>query len=396
MSRVSLAKQRLWNDSIRDLAFSRAGYSVKEVMDGLHSRLAFRELSYIDRLSMNSQIRLNKYLCYPVVDDWTDCFQNGRGQVTDFDWCGRHVSVWICRDGHDGVTFHGEDFSGKDAVVHQHRWCGKPECPICYLNGFASEGARAIWAKLSAGVAKGYGAVEHFQVSFSAVEVEEVRRNFPKSWVEVMRKRAVDACLRRDILGAALMVHFRRIDRVNRTLKKGLHFHGLGFCGGGYDICRGCSWLVRDKRRSCWCACEDECKGFEQRTRRAFEKDGVIVKVFGKRGAGRTEEEAVIRTAKYVLSHAGFQRVEGRRFYEISYFGCCANKRLRSLKVPRVNNCPVCASVGKVSPMVKAHYVGSGFIVRDIGDVNYQKVFSSSKVNEWGSSDFLDSEGDGG
>lgn len=344
---------------------------------------------FLERLRLNYAILRNRYLTLPVADDGHgEWLQAGRGQVSNLEWCGVHTSFYICRDKatHEGVVYEGVDYSGKDTLSHGHRWCKKPECPKCFLDGWVGDTARSIWGKLSAGVAKGYGAVEHFTLSFSKSDY-----GLP---FDVLRKRAEVALLKRGILGAVLIPHARRIDRKHRRLRFSLHLHGLGFLSPPYDLCRNCSFLVVGNRRS-WCSNAGFCVGFEQRTRREYESDGFVVKVMEKRSSGLSEEESVIFTARYVLSHASYIPSFRKRFYIVSYFGVCSNKRLKSVKVPAVHNCVVCASVGVKNVMVRCHYWGKAFIAKDIGDPRYMKVFPSVEFEGSGLPLFVDSGGGG-
>jgi hypothetical protein len=338
------------------------------------------------RLSLNHAILRNAYLYLPIADDGHgEYLQVGRGQISSSTWCGRHTSFFVCRDKsvHQSVVLDGVDFSGKDAVSHGHRWCKKPECPTCFLNGWAGDNARAIWGKLKSGVDKGFGDVEHFSVSFG-------KENFglPEA---VLRKRAEDGCFRRGIWGAVLILHARRIDRKNKNLKFGIHYHGLGFVRGGFDICRNCEVF---KSSRCGSGCGG-CKGYEARTRREKVKDGLIVKIFAKRSSGFSMEESTVKTARYILSHASYIPSFRKRFYIVSYFGECANKRLKSCKISAIQNCPVCASVGVKNVMVKCSYWGDENIPRDIGNPLYRKCFPSDSFGGSGLPLFVDIGGGG-
>lgn len=341
---------------------------------------------FSERLSLNFAILKNAYLCLPVAKgDHEEWLQVGRGQISNPEWCGRHTSFFICRDKvtHEGVVYEGVGYSGKDAVRHGHRWCKKPECPKCFLDGWAGDNSRAIWGKLSAGVGRGFGEVDHFTISFPKGDY-----GLPEA---VLRKKAEDGCLKRGIMGGVLIVHARRIDRKRGVLKFSIHYHGLGFVRGGYDICRNCEVFLSHR---CVVDC-GECKGYEARTRREYEKDGLIVRVFGKRSSGLTMEESVIKTARYVLSHASYIPSFRKRFYIVSYFGVCANRRLKSCKVSAVHNCPVCGSVGVKNVMKRCSHWSREFIVSDIGDPRYMKCFPSPEFDDSGLPRFVDYGGGG-
>jgi hypothetical protein len=340
------------------------------------------------RLRERADLVKNAYLTLPILkDDHPEWEQNGRGQVTDPEYCGKHTSFYICRDKntHKGVNYQGADYTGKNAVTQGHIWCKKKECPKCFLDGFAGDNARAIWGKLAVGIERGLGSVEHFTLSFP-------KEDYSLPW-EILRKRAIDGLKRRGITGAALIPHARRIFNRGkigfRYLKFALHVHGLGFIAGGYDICRNCPYLVYGTNRE-WCSNSEFCKGFEQRTRREYEVDGLIVRVMAKRASGMTEEESAMKTSRYILSHASFIRSFRKRFYEVSYFGKLSNKNLKAVKVHAVHVCPVCASVGVKNESVRCVYRSEEYIPRDVGNPLYVKCFPSSEFDESGKLRFED------
>lgn len=324
------------------------------------------------RLRLNQAILKNAYLRYPVEGGHEEYVQLGRGQVSSPEWCAKHTSFFVCRhkDVHAGVVYGGVDFSGKDVVTHGHLWCHNPQCPKCFLGGWGMRQARAIVAKMDAGVARGFGEVEHFTVSFP--------REYWDLPMSVLRKMAEGGCLRRGFLGAALIPHGRRINRKCKTLKWGPHFHGLGFIRGGYDVCRGCSSFV--SRVDCF-----SCTSFDGRTRRENEKDHLIVRVFEKR-------KTVLGTATYQLSHATM-KVGVRSEHIVTYFGVLANKSIKSFKPEVVRACAVCASVGVRNVMSRCYRWGKDFIATDVGDPSYMNVFPSEEFDSSGLPNFVDAGG---
>lgn len=365
------------------------------------------------RARVNAQIlRMNLYLRFNVADDGHgDCMQVGRGKITDMEWCGRFASYLRCDDDHKDIVFGDVNYSGKDVVVHQHRWCKDKQCPICFLNGWLNATALGIAGKLLAVEAKGYGNFEHATVSLDKSE-------WGKPQAEQDRL-ILDALKRRGILGGALVYHGRRLDRGTELLKFAPHKHCFIFVGGGYDVCRNCEFFVEAKRGN-WCRKTEFCNGFEQRTRRCYmgyttdegvkvEGDKVIVRMFGKRKAGLTEQERILRSSRYVLSHASYydyslrldkkgEKLVKPKFYMVSYFGICCNSVTKSLELEPERSCPVCKSVGVENVMVKVRKVTKGFIESDIGSLEYRKVFPYEKFDASGLPNFVDWGGgsDGG
>jgi hypothetical protein len=327
----------------------------------------------------------NAYLILPIKEgDHPEWVQVGRGRVTDPFWCGRHKWFLICRDkaSHEGVVLNDVLYSGKDCLTHEHLWCKSKDCPRCFLDGWAGRTSRHIWGKLSAGIARGYGEIDHYTVS-----TPRSMWGLPEA---DLRKMATDGCLRRGIDGC-LVSHARRINRKEHCLEFALHYHGLGF--SNYR-CRDCASLVVGKSRS-WCSKSEFCDGFEQKTRREYERDGLIVKVMGKRASGLTVEESVIKTLRYILSHASYIRSFRKRFYIVSYFGRCSNRNLKSLPVKAVRKCPVCASVGVTNEMTRCSHWSDEFIAVDIGDPDYLKCFPSEEFDKSGLPKFVDIGGGG-
>lgn len=319
-------------------------------------------VSVLDRINCNVKILKNAYLTLPVVDGHIEICQVGRGQVSSPDFCGKHTSYYVCRDlkHHDGVVYGGVDFTKKIAVSHGHLWCKNAGCPVCFLDGWRERAARSIVGRLDVGVERGFGEVEHFTVSPARGDWE-----LP---IEVLRRKAEVACLKRGILGACLIFHARRINRGHGALKYAPHFHALGFIRGGYGICRDCGVPSLSK-------CEG-CRGFEARTRAFNLEDGYIVKVHDRR-------KTVLGTARYILSHASY-KLGIKRFHIVTWFGVlgCSKLKGRKLKAERV--CAVCDSVGVRNVMVRSIHRGKEFIATNIGDSRYKSVFASDESDSSG------------
>lgn len=360
----------------------------------MHSRVvSVPVVGFLARWNVNYEIIHNAYLSLPVEKDHCEMVQLGHGNITDVDHCAMHVSWHVCDDlvSHDGVLYKGELYTGKLAVSHGINYCHSLDCPKCFLGGYVMRTARAIAGKVKGAVERGFGEPEHGMVSFAEEDWE-----LPEA---VLRKKGEDALLRRGIKGACLMFHGRAKRYVGGravSLKWRPHFHFIGFVAPLYGLCRECEYFGVSKTRT-YCACEGSCVkskwlGFEQRTRVEYERDGVVVKLMAKRNSGKTVEESVILTCKYILSHAT-HRVGIRKFYVVSYFGFLANKssaKVKSVKCKAEHVCEVCASVGVRNVMKRKAHWGKERLVTDIGSPLFRKCFPSDEFDSQGLPLFVD------
>jgi hypothetical protein len=317
--------------------------------------------SFSERLKLNHAILDNAYWRLPVEDKGHEDFMPvGRGSKASA-LCGSWRHFLVCDNvaGHEGVMLKGVDYTGKVVVVHEHLWCHRSSCPVCFIRGWSVREAQAMVARLEVASELGYGDVEHLTVSISPVDYGLSE--------EVMREKARRACLVRGVFGGGMIFHGYRMDRVRKVLVWSPHYHVLGFIRGGFDACRNCSHERGD------CA---SCGGFKGREVREFANDKYLVKCFEKR-------KSVVGTAFYQLNHATI-RVGLKRFHSVTYFGVCANSKLKSKEVWAVHVCPVCHS-----EMVKKAYWGKEHIVRDIGDPEYMKVFSFDQFDSSGLPNFV-------
>jgi hypothetical protein len=258
----------------------------------------------------------------------------------------------------------GVDYTGKVAVAHEHLWCHKPSCPVCFIRGWSVREAQSLASRLAVASERFSADVEHITVSPCLED-----HCLPEP---VLRERCRLAALRRGVLGGSFIFHGYRMDRVKHELVWSPHYHGLVFIRGGFDVCRNCAH-VRDD-----CA---SCPNFKGREVREFAKDHCIVKVFEKR-------ETVVGTAFYQLNHATIQ-VGLKRFHVVTHFGVCANRKLKGRKFTAVHDCPVCLSVGVHNEMVRSAYTGKQFIARDIGSCEYRKLFAFERFDASGSPNFI-------
>jgi len=322
--------------------------------------------SLSERLRVNHQILDNPYWCWPVESKGHENYVPvGRGMRTS-PMCGLWRRFRVCDnvEAHGGVVLKGVDYTGKVAVAHEHLWCHKPSCPVCFIRGWSVRLAQAMAARLEVASERGFGEIEHITVSPAPLE-----HGLPES---VLREKCRLAALVRGVLGGDFIFHGYRMDRVRHVLAWSPHYHGLVFIRGGFDVCRDCSHERGD------CA---SCSFFKGREVREFAKDHYLVKVFEKR-------ETVVGTAFYQLNHATI-RVGVKRFHVVTHFGVCANRKLKGRKFAAVHECPVCKSVGVCSEMVESAYKGKEFIARDIGDSRYRKLFAFDQFDASGSPNFV-------
>jgi len=304
------------------------------------------------RVSMNRQILKNPYWFLPVDDSGHENYMPvGRGErssLTCSSW--RSFSVCDNVEGHKGKSLNGVDCTNKVIVKHNHLWCNKSSCTVCFIRGWSVNRARSVESRLLEGEKRGYGEIEHCMVSVPVAD-----RSLSES---AMRKKARDALKNRGMSGGCLIFHGFRIDKERQVLTWSCHYHYLGFIRGGYE-CRGCT-------KSC-----SGCSGFEARTREWFKKDGCIVRVHDKR-------KTVLGTAWYQLNHATI-RLGVKRFHCTTWWGNCAKHKFKSPKVKAQSVCAVCEE-----DMVKAMYMGKKRIVKDIGHVDYKPVFAFERLDENG------------
>jgi hypothetical protein len=193
-----------------------------------------------------------------------------------------------------------------------------------------------------------------------------------------MREKCRVAMLDRGVLGGVMLFHAYRINREKQVLEFSPHYHSVAFISGGFDVCRNCVHARGD------CA---NCQGFKGREVRGYADDGYLVKVGDKR-------DTVFGTLFYQLNHSSIH-VGFRRFHVSTWFGVAGNRKLKGKKVKAVHVCPVCAQKEVRCEMKPKVYRGEGRIARNIGDVDYKKLFPMSPFQPDGSPTFVDSVGCG-
>lgn len=318
--------------------------------------------SFLERVTLNRAILQKKYWFLPVDNVGHENYVPvGRGKVSS-DVCGRWVGLSTCKnvEGHNGVSVGGVNCTGKVVVRHNHLWCHKSSCPVCFNRGWSVRGARSIDSRLAEGGKRGFGKVEHVTASVAVGD-----RDLPES---VMRKKCRDALSDRGVTGGTMIFHGYRIDDSRNVLVWSPHYHSECFVEGGFDCCRDCVHVRED------CA---ECSGFKGREVRGFAKDGILVKV-------HPERKTVFGTAHYLLNHATL-RLGVRRFQSVTWFGACGYRCYGSAKAKVENVCPACGD-----EMVKSVYVGKRRIVKDIGSVYYVPWFVDDEFDEKGEPNYID------
>lgn len=320
------------------------------------------------RLALNRQI-LEKAYWYLPVDDvgHEEYVPVGRG-VKSSSFCGSHLSFSVCDnvEGHKGKFLNGVDCTGKVIVRHNHMFCKKSACPVCFIRGFSVNRARSVEGRFLAGERLGFGKVEHIVVSVAVAD-----RGLPES---VLRKKSRDALRDRGVIGGGMIFHGFRVDREHKRLKWSPHYHVLGFIDGGFDRCRNCV----HKRGNC-----RSCDGFKGREIRGYAKDKYLVKVLPPR-------KTVFGTAFYQLNHATV-RLGIKRFHVLTWFGSCAKHKFKSANVETVISCPLCEE-----EMVKSMYMGKRRIVKDIGHPDYVAVFPFERLDENGELNWIPIRGSRG
>jgi len=250
----------------------------------------------------------------------------GHGERTNLK-CGRFSTYAGCKEmelhnktGLDGTNYKGKVY--KTMVFHS---CDKPSCPICYKKGWAVRQAQKIEYRL-AEASKRFGQVEHIIINVP-----------PKYWALeylAIRKRCFDALKVRGVIGGAFIFHGFRYNK-----RKGWywspHGHVLGYILGGYAECRHCPYPK----------CKYGCGGFVDKNYRLREKDGIYLKVKGKR-------KTVGGTAWYQLHHSSIDMTK-KRYHVVIWFGVCSYRKLKLTKEKRKKLCPICGSALK-----KLRYIG--------------------------------------
>lgn len=295
-----------------------------------------------------------------IVEKWAThgIFQVvGNGQITDSNpnsprQCGKMYGFVGCVKTHlhNKTSLDGVNHKGKAYIKKRIRRCFNPRCPECYRSWSVREAKVAAW-RVTKASAKYGRRVEHVIASVPKIEyamLEEGYAGYLKA-----RARVHKILENRGVIGGGLILHGFRFASAKESRLKGVpfgwywspHWHIVGFLADGYSMCRGCVHN-RDSDRDC---CQDCRKGFEGRTRRAYEKGLWIVKVAEKR-------KTILGSFFYQLEHSTIIPSKNR-FHSLTWFGVCGIRALR-LDISEFKEspdlCPICGS--KCVPL---KYLGS-------------------------------------
>lgn len=255
------------------------------------------------------------------ADTWGkhgDYWLVGHGDVTS-PFCGNFTrkKLYGCLnvEKHNHVMLDGRSFKGKIYVKKAFMTCDKPECPVCYKDGWAVREGHKIADRL-ASVASKFGLVEHI---IHSVPVQDYHLS-----MDEIKKKVLKHCKELGIIGGSIIPHAFRYKKFFGWYWSP-HFHILGFVFGGYG-CRSC------KRKS---NCDPNCKGFDSRAWKHYQKTKYYTKVKGKR-------ITVAGTAWYQLSHCSYKVNNKKRNNVVSWFGICSYRKLRFTPVVRKSFCKIC------------------------------------------------------
>jgi hypothetical protein len=320
--------------------------------------------SFARRLALNHAILKNKYWILPVDNVGHENYVPvGRGAQTS-EVCGRWVGFDVCTNiaGHEGVLVEGVDCTNKHILRHRHLWCHSPQCPVCFNRGWAVRGAMNIEARVLTAEKRGLGSAEHITVS-----MPEAYRELPE---HVQREMAKKALLDRGVTWGCEIFHGYRPHKDGGRLVWSTHYHTLSYAPA-LEKCRECHKV---------CSQNKGCGGFVDRNYRAFEKDGIIVKVHGKR-------KTIFGTAFYELNHATV-RVGLKRSHVVTWFGLVSNRKFRSEPSMSKSVCPACDE-----EMHRGFYVGKEYFAKNVGDPLYRPWIAVDPFDEDGKPNTVDAVG---
>lgn len=311
--------------------------------------------SFARRLALNHAILKNKYWRLPVDNiGHENHVPAGRGSPTS-EVCGRWVGFDVCTNivGHEGIFVEGVDCTGKHILRHRHLWCHSAQCPICFNRGWSVRGAMSIEARILTAEKRGLGSAEHISV------------NLPEKYWElpehVQREIAKKALQDRGVTWGCEIFHGFRPAKDGSRLIWNCHYHTLSYAPM-LQKCRDCRKVCSDNKN---------CEGFVNRNYRTFEKDGIIVKVHGKR-------KTIFGTAFYELNHSTVH-VGLKRTHVVSWFGLVSNRKFRTDRSMAKSVCPACNE-----EMHRSSYVGKEWFAKNIGDPLYRAWIAVDPLDEDG------------
>lgn len=249
--------------------------------------------------------------------------------------CGTFKCTRACKNEHGHefpLVLRGEKKTkGMYRLILCFYYCYKIGCPKCF-RAWAYREALSLVARLSEGE-KRFGKIEHLIISSNPSR----RVMDYKEWRE-MRKRATSALLKRGVVGAVLIHHGFRLDRLTKWWKPyNYHWHCLGIIGGGFK-CRDCSKHVNGM-------CMDpNCREFLARCNRLQLNDKFLVKVAEEDVGGRKvvgERRSLFATSFYQLTHASY-RLEQKRAGVVTWIGKLGYRKFKTPPLRRKLECDIC------------------------------------------------------
>lgn len=278
----------------------------------------------------------------PAIE-WDGFELVGHGKVTN-EHCGKFRSFYGCLrvDLHNKIAmvkvYDREEKRDKVVstlgkvyvrrVVHS---CGKPSCPVCYKYGWAGRQARKAELRLVE-LSKRWGQVNHIVVTFP--------KKFWHLKSDTLKKKAREVLRVRRVIGGFVIFHCFRYN-TKKFWHHSPHFHVMGFIRGGYK-CRRCKKIEKTGK----CGIENRgCDGFVNRNYRAYEKDGCIVLVKGKR-------KTIRGTIRYLLDHSCIKKGVKRPHSGV-WFGVASYRKAKIKVENKGCECLICKH-----SLVKLRYFG--------------------------------------
>ena len=168
---------------------------------------------------------------------------------------------------------------GNAYIKKRIRHCFNPRCPTCYLSWATREAKFATWRIKEA--SKKYGKAEHIICSVPKSEYSMFEEGY--SGYLQGRARLLKILNNRGIIGGGVIFHGFRFANAKESRIKGVpfgwywspHWHVVGFLADGYSLCRNCVRNCETDREYC----KSCSKGYEGRTRRAYDSDFWILRL---------------------------------------------------------------------------------------------------------------------
>lgn len=243
--------------------------------------------------------------------------------------CGEYLTIF---DGcsslpdHAKIMLNGVNYTDTVYMLKRKCSCGKLSCVVCSRYGAAVREAYNIQVRLEK-ASKTYGEIEHGILSFP-------KEDHGLSYEALMRK-AKRGLKARGWIGEVKFFHGSRYKHLEvfeghtRWVADDWspHVHVLGFLDEPYEHCRNCG--VNPTMENC-----RSCGGYEFRTRKARESDGLIVKIKAKR-------KTIGGTAWYILNHSSMKKGVVR-FHVATWTGVVSYRKMKLEREEKKRHCPIC------------------------------------------------------